>query len=88
MENDQERIGESVDKEYDEQEADDEIDEESDAPAEPHAVQRETAKKDTLLRTQQRLRTVNQQQDPHKIRYQQHLPKLYQAHSLAARFVI
>lgn len=87
-ENNQERAGESLDKEYDEQEADDEIDEESDAPAEPHAIQRNAAKKDAMLRAQQRLRLMNQQQDSHRIHYSQHSPKLYQAHPSATRFVI
>lgn len=85
-ENDQERVEESLDKEYDEQEADDEIDEESDAPAEPHVMQRNAVKKDALLRTQQRIQ-INQQQNPHGIRYAQYSPKLYQAHPLPTRFV-
>lgn len=84
-ENDQERVGESHDKEYDEQEADDEIDEESDVPAEPHAVQRNVVKKDAPLRTQQRIE-INQQQNPHRIRYSQYSPKLYQAHPLPTRY--
>ncbi|KMQ95144.1 hypothetical protein RF55_4657 [Lasius niger] len=87
-ENDQERVGESLDKEYDEQEADDEIDEESDAPAEPHAMQRNAVKKDASPRTQQRMQIINQQQNPHRIRYSQYSPKLYQAHPLPTRFVV
>lgn len=67
---------------------DDEIDEESDAPAETHMMQEQSAaKKDALLRAQQRLRAINQQDPSHRIRYSQHSPQLYQAHPLAARFV-
>ncbi|EZA55127.1 hypothetical protein X777_05305 [Ooceraea biroi] len=84
-ENDQETIGELFNKEYDEQEADDEVDEESDAPAESHEAQRDAAKKDALRRAQQRLQIINQQQDPHRIRYQ-HSSKSYQAHPLATRY--
>ncbi|XP_071626646.1 uncharacterized protein [Temnothorax longispinosus] len=79
------RIGESVNKEYDEQEADDEIDEESDAPAETEAIQRNAVKKDALLRAQ-RMRMINQQQDPHRIRYSQQSPKLYQTYHLPTRY--
>lgn len=86
-ENNRDRISECLDKEYDEQEVDDEIDEESDAPAETHMMQEQSAaKKDALLRAQQRLRAINQQ-DPHRIRYSQHSPQLYQARPLATRFV-
>ncbi|XP_014484878.1 PREDICTED: uncharacterized protein LOC106749700 [Dinoponera quadriceps] len=84
--NDQERAVESLDKEYDEQEVDDEIDEESDVPAEPQTMQRDAAKKEALLRAQQRLRTINHQQDPHRIHYRQHSPRLHQAHTLATRY--
>jgi len=81
------RVSESINKEYDEQEADDEIDEESDAPVETQTIQRNAVKKDALLRAQ-RMRMINQQQDPHKIRYSQQAPKLYQAYHLPTRFVI
>ncbi|XP_020290721.1 uncharacterized protein LOC109858148 isoform X2 [Pseudomyrmex gracilis] len=85
-ENNRDRISECLDKEYDEQEVDDEIDEESDAPAETHMMQEQSAaKKDALLRAQQRLRAINQQ-DPHRIRYSQHSPQLYQARPLATRY--
>lgn len=51
-------------------------------------MQRNAAKKDVLLRAQQRMRMINQQQDPaHRIRYSQQAPKLYQAYHLP-RFVI
>ncbi|XP_029159087.1 LOW QUALITY PROTEIN: uncharacterized protein LOC114931271, partial [Nylanderia fulva] len=85
-ENDQERVGESLNKEYDEQEADDEVDEESDALAEPHAIQRNTVKKDASLRTQQRMQIINQQQNPHRVHYSQYSPKLYQAHPSPTRY--
>ncbi|XP_032672375.1 uncharacterized protein LOC116844651 [Odontomachus brunneus] len=83
--NDQEGVVESLDKEYDEQDVDDQVDDESDVPAEPQAMQRDAAKKEALLRAQQRLRTINQQQDPHRIHYRQHSPRL-QAHTLATRY--
>lgn len=83
--NDQEGVVESLDKEYDEQ--DDQADDESDMSAEPQAMQRNAAKKEALLRAQQRLRTINQQQDPHRIHYRQHSPRLHQAHTLATRFM-
>ncbi|KYM99073.1 PREDICTED: uncharacterized protein LOC108777028 isoform X2 [Cyphomyrmex costatus] len=79
------RVEKSINKEYDEQEADDEIDEESDAPAETRAIQRNTVKKDALLRAQ-RMRMINQQQDPHRIRYSQQSPKLYPAYHLPTRY--
>ncbi|XP_018351099.1 PREDICTED: uncharacterized protein LOC108753735 isoform X1 [Trachymyrmex septentrionalis] len=79
------RVEESINKEYDEQEADDEIDEESDAPAETQAIQRNAVKKDALLRAQ-RMRMINQQQDPHRIRYFQQAPKLYPAYHLPTRY--
>ncbi|XP_025987309.1 uncharacterized protein LOC105194575 isoform X2 [Solenopsis invicta] len=79
------RAGEPINKEYDEQEADDEIDEESDTPAETQAAQRKAVKKDALLRAQ-RMRMINQQQDPHRIRYSQQSPKLYQAYYLPTRY--
>lgn len=86
-ENNRDRIGECLDKDYDEQEVDDEIDEESDAAAETHVMQEQSAaKKDTLLRAQQRLRAINQQ-DPHRIRYSQPPSQLCQTHPLATRFV-
>jgi len=81
------RVEESINKEYDEQEADDEIDEESDAPAETQTTQRNAVKKDALLRAQ-RMRMINQQQDPHRIRCFQQSPKLYPAYHLPTRFVI
>lgn len=81
------RVEESINKEYDEQEADDEIDEESDAPAETQTTQRNAVKKDALLRAQ-RMRMINQQQDPHRIRCFQQPPKLYPAYHLPTRFVI
>lgn len=34
------------------------------------------------------MRMINQQQDPHRISYSQHSPKLYQAYHLPTRFVI
>ncbi|XP_018313489.1 uncharacterized protein [Mycetomoellerius zeteki] len=79
------RVEESINKEYDEQEADDEIDEESDAPAETQAIQRNAVKKDALLRAQ-RMRMINQQQDLHRIRYSQQVPKLYPAYHLPTRY--
>ncbi|XP_011878703.1 PREDICTED: uncharacterized protein LOC105567990 isoform X2 [Vollenhovia emeryi] len=79
------RVNESINKEYDEQEADDEIDEESDVPAETQAIQRNANKKDALLRAQ-RMRIINQQQDPYRIRYSQQSPKLYQAYHLPTRY--
>jgi len=76
--NDQDTIVEPFNKEYDEQEADDEV-EESDVPVESHATQRDAAKKEALLRAQQRLQIINQQQDPHRIPHSyQHLSKSYQ----------
>ncbi|XP_011155048.1 uncharacterized protein LOC105192544 isoform X2 [Harpegnathos saltator] len=84
--NDHERIIEPLDKEYDEQVVDDEVDDESDVAAEPQTMQRNAAKKEASLRAQQRLRTINQQQDPHRIHYRQHSPRLHQAHALATRY--
>ncbi|XP_011687714.1 PREDICTED: uncharacterized protein LOC105449941 isoform X2 [Wasmannia auropunctata] len=78
------RVGEIINKEYDEHEADDEIDEESDAPAETQAIQRNLAQRDALRA--QRMRMINQQQDPHIIRYSQQAPKLYQAYHLPTRY--
>lgn len=49
-------------------------------------MQRNVVKKDAPLRTQQRME-INQQQNPHRIRYPQYSPKLYQAHPLPTRFV-
>lgn len=85
--NDQETVLEPLDKGYDEQEVDDEADEESDVPAEPQVMQRDAVKKEALLRAQQRLRTINQQQDQHRTHYRQQSPRLHHAHTLATRFV-
>ncbi|XP_012539397.2 uncharacterized protein LOC105838399 [Monomorium pharaonis] len=79
------RVDESTNKDYNEQEADDEIDEESDAPTETEAMQRNSVKKEALQRAQ-RMRLINQLQDPHKIRYPQQSPKQYQAYYSPTRY--
>ncbi|XP_031845701.1 uncharacterized protein LOC116432665 [Nomia melanderi] len=75
--------GEFLNKEYDEQEADDEIDEESDPSPQMHREQR--ACKEADLR-QARWKAIDQQQNPRRLRCQQHVLAVGQGHSPTTRF--
>ncbi|XP_076293958.1 uncharacterized protein LOC143215585 [Lasioglossum baleicum] len=75
---------EFLNKEYDEHEADDEIEEESDPSPQTHRAQR--ACKKEMDHRQQRWKSIDQQQDPRRLRCQQRVLAVGHGHSQTPRY--